>query len=224
MTFHEMRDACRSNFNKYLERALGNIPMPKGVKIADLGCGTGVSALEIARLYDCILNGVDQDRESLDHFKQKLGDFPGPGRIVLIHSSVEKLMLPVREVDLVLVEGLFNLIGFDKGFGLASSLLGENGHMIIHDESADREAKLRFFESHGYEVLDSFILGHDVWGREYFGCLEKQLDRLKALGPGAKSNGIQSLLEAEIKYYIDSPDKCSSIYYILQKGNRIGGA
>lgn len=218
----EIKDACRSNFNSYLRKAFSRIHMSKGVKIVDLGCGTGVSALVLAEFIDCRLFAVDQDQASLDHFRRKLKTAPGGGRITVVHCPVDRLALPESEMDIVLAEGLLNIIGFARGLELASGLLSKGGHFVIHDEFAGREQKLGLMDSHGFDLLDSFPLGLEVWREGYYECLERHLEGLENDGP--ETVEARRLLQDEVEFFRKHPEQCASIYYILQKRNDTGSS
>ena len=59
MELHEIRDNCRSGFNKYLRRAFKHIPRIEDMNILDIGCGTGVSVLEIAKITNSRITAID---------------------------------------------------------------------------------------------------------------------------------------------------------------------
>ena len=215
--FHALRDACRSNLNPYLARALDVISLPPGARIADLGCGSGVSALEIARLADCTLFAADQDGASLERLKIKLKSAPNGERITVIHSPVEKLKLPEPKMDLVLSEGLFNLIGFAKGLDLSAGFLGFRGYLIIHDNQAGRREKLSLIAGQGFELLESLALSREVWRKHYFDCLARGLEELEHTPGGPEPQSGRRLVEEELKYFQEKPGQCASVYYILRR-------
>ena len=120
---------------------------------------------------------------------------------------------------MILAEGLFNIIGFQKGLLLASKYLKDKGFIIIHDELKENEWKLKLFEENNFYLIASFILDEKVWWEKYFYCVEKELNNIKELNQ--KDFDFKETFKceiAEIEMYKKDPSKNKSIYYIVQKG------
>ncbi|MBL7073818.1 class I SAM-dependent methyltransferase [candidate division KSB1 bacterium] len=135
----EIKDNCRANFNKYTRKAFESIPKIENPNILDLGCGTGVPTIEIANLSNGNILAIDSDKECLDWLKQKIKILNYGERISIIHDSIFTVNLPENNYDIILAEGLFNIIGFEKGLLGFSKFLKTNGYFIIHDEFQNRE-------------------------------------------------------------------------------------
>ena len=60
------KDACRKNLNKYTIRAFQTLPKMEAPTILDIGCGSGVPSLELARQCNGKIIGLDIDRFLLD--------------------------------------------------------------------------------------------------------------------------------------------------------------
>ena len=55
------RDGLRSHFNTFTRQAFQRLPKLNRPRILDIGCGTGVPALELASLSDGEIFGIDID-------------------------------------------------------------------------------------------------------------------------------------------------------------------
>ncbi|UCG30431.1 MAG: class I SAM-dependent methyltransferase [candidate division WOR-3 bacterium] len=66
------RDRLRTNLLPFTRKAFGILPRLDGPNILDIGCGTGVVTLELARLSKGRVVGVDIDQTALDKLKQSI--------------------------------------------------------------------------------------------------------------------------------------------------------
>lgn len=219
---HEIRDNCRSGFNKYLRRAFKHIPQIENMNILDIGCGTGVSVLEIAKITDGRITAVDLDKNSLEILGNKIQGTQYKERISIIHSPVETVILPEKSFYIILAEGLFNTIGFKNGLSISSRFLMDNGYFIIHDELKDIEMKLQFFKKNNFRLITSFILDEKIWWEKYCGCMEKQIEIIKKTKP--LNTDLDKMFKqkiSEIKMYKENPLKFRSIYHVIRKEHQI---
>jgi ubiquinone/menaquinone biosynthesis C-methylase UbiE len=215
----EIKDSCRANFNKYTKLAFESIPKMENPNILDLGCGTGVPTLEIARMTNGNILAIDSDKRSLEWFKKKVQKLNYGKRISIIHDSILTVNLSEHRFDIILAEGIFNIIGFEKGLSTFHRLLNPDGYFMIHDEFKNRERKKKIFEKYQLKEANSFILDEKVWRDEYIHCLEKKIwDYEKTHEMNSKDLFIQE--KSEIEMYKKNPLEFRSIYYVLQ--NRKG--
>ena len=218
MELYEIKDSCRSNFNKYLIRAFEYIPAIEDANVLDMGCGTGVSDYAIAEIFNYRITAVDLNEVSLNILKKKIVKLKYPERISIVHSSIKTAKIPEKNFNIILAEGLFNSIGFEKGLSIASSFLANNGYMIIHDEFNNEEMKLELFRKHHFKVITSFILNEKVWWEEYISCMKKHIEVMKkTMSTTANTKKIFERELYEIELYEKEPMKFRSIYYVIQK-------
>lgn len=218
MDLLEIKHKCRSNFNEYLRKALGCINHTKQMNALDIGCGTGVSVLEIAKRTNWQIIAVEPDEHCLLFLNNKIQELNLIDKVETVHGSIEEVQFPGKKFDVILAEGLFNIIGFDKGFTTCSYYLKNNGFMIIHDELKDRENKLKIFSDKGFNLITSFILNEKIWWDKYYSCMEKQIhefERVKQqIHDTKKYFGHE---KAEIEMYKVNPLNFQSVYYVVQK-------
>jgi len=179
--------------------------------ILDAGGGTGESTLALLRLSDGFFHVADTDRAALDRLKIKAERAGLNDRISIITASVFDDVLESSAYDLVLAEGLLNVIGMEKGLPRLQELTRTGGYLIIHDESEDAPFKRTLFEHSGLTLLESIELDEKVWRDEYFECLDEAI----------RSSGREELFQDELRYIRESrehPLQNRSIIYILQNG------
>jgi cyclopropane fatty-acyl-phospholipid synthase-like methyltransferase len=209
----EITDSCRKGLIKYLIKAISIIPDIERPFILDIGCGTGVTTLTLADIYTGIIYAVDSNKKSLSRLEEKIKSLNLSKRVITIHSSVFDLKLTDVKFDIILAEGLLNIIGFENGLFTANKYIRENGYFIIHDEIADQNEKLKIMERNGYKLLGSFELNEDIWWNDYYKKMEKEISSYDG-------KNIKYLFKKEldeIEMYKKNPARFRSMYYILKK-------
>lgn len=206
-----IKHKCRSNFNVYLNKALNSINNSNQLNVLDIGCGTGVSVLEIAKKTNWQITAVEPDENCLLFLNIKIQELNLTNRIKTFQSSIKGNLFAGKKFDLILAEGLFNIIGFNKGLTLCSSYLTSNGYLLIHDEITDKEKKLKLFQDKGFNLITSILLDEKIWWDQYYSCLEKKIQQNNTPEKHFKQE------TGEIEMYKKNPQLFQSIYYVVQK-------
>lgn len=205
----QIRDHCRKKLFPYTLKAIAELPAMEDPRILDMGCGTGVPALALLETYPGSLWAVDTDSESLEWLREKAQTGNLTDRINVIQASLLDVSLPGESFDIVLAEGLLNVVGFEKGLPALVRFLKPGGYLILHDELKDDEGKRRIFAGHHLEVLRSIELDANVWWQDYYACLEDLIQKEETI----------SLYERELSEIADiknHPEQFCSVYYVLR--------
>ncbi|WP_169315911.1 L-2-amino-thiazoline-4-carboxylic acid hydrolase [Desulfosporosinus youngiae] len=206
----QIRDDCRKRLIPYTLKAFAELPAMEDPQILDMGCGSGVPALTLLETYPGRLWAVDTDAESLEWLREKAQARNLAARINIIRASLFDVSLPGESFDIVLAEGMLNVVGFEKGLPALVRFLKPGGYLIIHDELTDDEAKQRIFARHHLEVLQTFELDANVWWQGYFACLEALIQREETISLYEKELG-------EISDIKNHPEQFCSVYHVLRK-------
>ena len=210
-----IRDACRSGMNKYTRQAFGLLPDMDHPRILDLGCGTGVPSLELAGLTNGMIEAVDTDRECLDRLEEKARIAGLDHRIRITCKSVFDLDLREGYYDIILMEGLLNIIGFEKGLRKFQPALKTGGHFLIHDDALHKKRKLRIIAGLGLILVDSFDIDEEYWWSDYVAPLEAGIRDFENRNP--EKHGVFKQEKSEIAMYKRNPSVFRSAYYIFRK-------
>lgn len=209
LEYIKIKDKCRRNLNKYTLKAFSAISRIDKPYILDAGCGTGVSSLALFEKYDCIIYAIDTDVSSLNYFQDKITTLKNNKNINIINGSILNESLFDFKFDIILAEGLLNVIGFEDGIKMLIKNLKNRGYLIIHDEYKNDQKKRDFFSKNNLNILSTFDLTEEVWLNEYFYCLKKNIEANISIN--------QNKFElSEIENQINNSRNLKSIYYIVQ--------
>lgn len=209
MNLFEIKDECRKNLANYTCEAFSIIPKIDQPVILDAGCGTGVSSIAIIELCNGTVHAVDPDQSSLQWFQEKITALNLNDRVAIYHDSILNTSLFNFKFDIVLAEGLLNIIGFKKGLRTLIQCLKNNGYLIIHDELKNDSNKRLYFQKNNVKLLHSFELNEHVWLHEYFGCLKSKIMDLE-------DKNIVDVEMKSINANMNNSKNLRSIFYILK--------
>ncbi len=212
------KDHIRENLNKYTRKAFNLLPKCKNPHILDIGCGTGVPTIELAKISDGHVIGIDIDITSLNLLQRKIKEMGFKNRVSVIKSSILTMDLPEESFDIIWAEGSIFVIGFENSLKKWRRFLKPNGFLVIHDENKNKVKKLGLIPKCGYRLIAQFELSDNLWCREYYTPLEQLIKEFRNKCPG-DSELIDELNKDQIEI-----DKCksnsivtSSFFVIMQK-------
>ena len=113
--FLNKKELIRKRLAKYSRKALRMIPVIERPRILDIGCGSGVSTLELARLTDGEIMGLDIDQNALNRLNRKIEKAGLSDRFKTLNCSLLDMGLPNESFDIIWSEGSIFVIGFVKG-------------------------------------------------------------------------------------------------------------
>ena len=169
-------------------RALSLCPLPAHPAVADLGCGSGASALLLARTLQVPILCLDADGTALDDLWEVAQAQVLLPLVKLCTGDLASPDLPPGSLDLLWSEGAIAHIGWAEGLRIWRDLLRAGGVMAITDATwfedsppaearaawddwyptmGTEETNLRIAGDLGLEVLSHFRLPSQDWW-DYF--------------------------------------------------------
>lgn len=219
-------------------RALDMIgPIESDATIADLGCGTGSSALILAEQTEAQIVAVD----IFDTFLQKVQQKANDKRLDVstLNSPMESLPFAREELDLIWCEGAIYNIGIDRALTLWRDLLKDGGHIAFTDASwlcdertreienfwqeaypqmGSIESNLKLIESKGYRIKGWFVLPDECWTTNFY---EPQRAAQKIFLDKHKGNPTAEMLVENQRYeaemYAQYGCSYGYVFYIVQR-------
>ena len=216
--FQIKKELVRKRLLKYTRRAFHMLPKLEKPRILDVGCGSGVPTMELARLSNGEIIGVDVNQRLLDVLAGKIKKAGVSGRVKAVQCSISDMDFPAESFDIIWSEGSIYVVGFKRGLEEWQRFLRPNGFLVVHDEQGNVTDKLKHISSCGYRLIGYFMLDADTWCVEYFAHLETLVCETRA-----KCADDPKVLEAlrdaqwEIDMFKKNPEANSSVFFIMEK-------
>ena len=218
-TFQLDKDMIREGLGKYTRKAFHMLPELDKPLILDVGCGSGVPTMELARLSNGQIIGLDIDQPHLDRLARKIKQAGLSDRIKTVNCSILDMDFPDESLDIIWAEGSIWIIGFERGLREWRRFLKPNGFLVVHDDIGNITEKLdKLVSSCGYDLLEYFTLGEDTWWMEYYAPLEKRINEIRT----KHADNPEALAELgsdqrEIDMFKKNPGRYGSVFFIMQK-------
>lgn len=219
--------------------SLAGFSRSRTLRIADIGCGVGASALVLARELDSDVIAVDFLPEFLEELRRS-ADNEGRGtRIVTLRASMNELPFEPAELDAIWSEGAIYNMGFEKGVRCWRRFLKPGGILAVSEltwltekrpveltshwreaypEVATASAKFEILESCGYAPIGYFALSERCWMDNYYLPLQGQFEAFLARHENSEAAAsIVAAERAEISLYQRFSNFVSYGYYIARK-------
>jgi len=216
--FDVLKDKIRKRLLKYTRKAFRMLSQIDKPQILDIGCGSGIPTMELARLSRGEVIGTDIDQPALDKFARKIAEAGLNKWVQALNCSMLDMDFPEESFDIIWSEGSIYVIGFEKGLQEWRRFLRPSGFMVIHDEQGNLREKLEQISNCGYELLGYFLLSKETWWDEYFAPLEKLIDESQVLyadDPTVREELQQA--QEELDIFKKYPERNSSVFFVIKK-------
>jgi ubiquinone/menaquinone biosynthesis C-methylase UbiE len=216
--FQIQKDKIRKRFLKYTRRAFKMLPQLHKPCILDVGCGSGIPTMELARLSQGKVLGIDIDQHALDKFTKSIKEMGLTDFVQVVNCSMVDMHFLDESYDIIWSEGSIYVIGFKNGLREWKRFLKPGGFMVVHDEQGDVDEKLQQISDCGYELIGYFLLSKKVWWTEYFAPLEKLIGETH----GKYIHNPKILEELhhaqwELDMFKKYPEHNSSAYFVMKR-------
>ena len=214
----EYKDALRENLLKFTRKAFKMLPKMERPRILDIGCGSGIPTLELARISGGQAIAIDTDAVQLARLEKKIKNAGLSHRVKLINGSMLNLDLPEGSFDIIWAEGSIAVIGFDKGIMEWRRFLKGDGYLVIHDDLSGLKEKMEQIPKCGYELIGHFIIGEDRWWNEYYAPLDKKLNEIRSKHANDKRiDEVLSSDQQEVNSFRKESERYRSVFFVLKK-------
>lgn len=209
------------------------------LKVADIGCGTGASALILAKLLNARITAVDFLQDFLSVLEEKAANTGVADRVSTLACSMDNLPFADEELDVIWSEGAIYNIGFEKGVADWRRYLKAGGLLVASEitwitDSRPQElqdhwnseypeidvasAKIRVLEKHGYSPVGYFVLPEHCWLDQYYLPMQASFeDFLNRNGNSEEARAIVAAEQREIDLYETYKAYISYGVYVAKK-------
>ncbi|WP_300528172.1 class I SAM-dependent methyltransferase [Maricaulis sp.] len=203
--------------------ALGGLSADSGLKIADIGCGTGAASLILAGDLGAQVTAVDLFPDFLDQLSARaeaagLGD-----QITTVQASMDDLPFDAGRFDVIWSEGAIYNMGFEAGIRAWQRFLRPGGLLAVSELSwftaerppaleaywseqypgvATASAKMGQLEAAGYLPVGYFPLPASAWLDEYYAPTQARVPAfLKRHQNSEAAQAVIEMEQAEIAHF-----------------------
>jgi SAM-dependent methyltransferase len=196
--------------------------------------------MELARLSNGEITGLDFHQPYLDRLSTKIGEEGLSDRVQAVHGSMFEMAFPEESFDIIWAEGSIYIIGFERGLTEWRRLLKPGGTLVAGEvawlrQDPPEELSLFWQENYpgirtiqenlslipacGYEVIGHFTLPEDAWWIGYYDPVEKRLKGLrKKYSDDPEALALLDAEQAEIDMYRKYSDWYGSVFFLMKKG------
>jgi ubiquinone/menaquinone biosynthesis C-methylase UbiE len=187
--------------------------------IADIGCGTGASALQLAQHFTrSHITAIDAMEPFVTRAGERADERGLSNRIDVRIGNMESLQLSPGSLDLIWSEGAIYNMGFDAGIAAWRPFLKPTGVIAVSELTWTTIGRPRQIEDYwsreypgirsapenlhalelgGYQPLGFFMLPSPCWEANYYGTLEQGFEAF--LGRHEHHDGARKIIEAELR-------------------------
>jgi cyclopropane fatty-acyl-phospholipid synthase-like methyltransferase len=161
---------------------------------------------------------VDTDRSALDKLSDRFRQNGLADRLDVLQAPMETLAFPPHSFDVIWSEGAIANIGFERGLSEWRDFLIPEGYHVIHDAIAELQRKTELTRICGYTMLGQFELSQEIWWKQYYAPLKRQLEecrRLVSLSERDKQE--MRAAEQEIEAFDCDDDRFASVFFVLKR-------
>ena len=216
------------------------------LSIADIGCGTGASALQLARSLNAEITAVDLLPEFVAELGRRAGREQLASRIQPVVGSMAHLPFDDETYDVIWSEGAVYNIGFQRGVSDWLRFLRPGGILAVSEitwlsddrpgyiqrywqsqypEIATAARNMGILENTGYSPIGYFVLPQRCWLENYYRPLQRQFEPFLARHHDSEeARAIITTEEQEIALYEKYGEYYGYGFYIARKpAGRAGG-
>jgi ubiquinone/menaquinone biosynthesis C-methylase UbiE len=225
--------------NKAMAMAMANIKQSERLRVADIGCGTGASTLQLAESLNADIVAVDFLADFLEVLRRNAEAKNLIARIEPLVCSMEQLPFAESEFDIIWSEGAIYNMGFKNGVKAWKRYLKPGGMLVASEitwttatrpneiqeywesnykEIAIASEKIKIIEESGYSPVGYFVLPENCWLANYYQPLHEQLPDFLARHEGDDmAIDIADSEKREMAFYEKYKSYYSYGVYVAQK-------
>lgn len=222
-----------------LALAMAGLEDRGSLAVADLGCGTGASALVLAQRLDARVTAVDFLPEFLDRLKDRTRALGLQERIQTLACDLYRLPFAAESLDVIWSEGAIYNLGFCRGVREWREMLKPGGVLAVSEitwltqsrpapveqfwsaaypEIDTASAKLQVLEEEGYAPLGYFPLPAACWLEQYYAPMAAGFkDFLARHGHSASAQALVDEQRKEIALYREYGAYYSYGFYVARR-------
>jgi len=196
----ELLPRCGPGNNESTRRAFNAMPkLPKEPYMLDIGCGSGMQTIELAKISNGKIIALDNYQGFLDILMRKADKEGLRKNIIPKNISMLEMDFNPNSFDIIWSEGALYFLGFQNGLKRCRELLKDNGYLAVtelvyiasdppipvvqfleseYPDIKDIKSNVELIQNEGFYLLSNFTLPESSWLDNYYLPMEKELPYL----------------------------------------------
>ncbi|KPK39710.1 MAG: hypothetical protein AMJ69_04955 [Gammaproteobacteria bacterium SG8_47] len=217
------------------------VHLPDAPDVLDIGCGSGVQTLILARAAKGCITATDLIPEFLVQLKAFVSKAGLQQRVRVCQADMNNLPFADATFDLVWSEGAAYIMGIDNALAAWRRLLRPRGYLVVSEAcwfKPDPPEELKAFWAEGYpamrgivpnldaarrlgwETIANFHLPTEGWTVDYYRPLKIRLPGFREAYAGdSDAQELADMTEYEMSIIERYPDFCGYEFFILRRGD-----
>ena len=233
---------CGPGDNEFTRRAFDVIPHPpEHPFILDIGCGSGIQTIELAKLSNGNIIALDNHQSFLDMLLEQARNEGIEEKITPRNVSMLDMDFDENTFDIIWSEGALYFMGFQNGLRRCRQLLKSKGYLAVselvytsddppdvvmqylEDEYPDIKnitGNIKLIQEEGLNLISHFTLPESAWLNNYYLPMEEEMPRLikKYKGNEIALNVFEAFKD-EINFYKEYSKFYGYEFFVMQKND-----
>ena len=207
----------RKRFIKFTRRAFHKLPRMVRPLILDIGCGEGIPTIELAKMSDGRIIGIDIDDKALIRLNSAIAESSLSSRITTLEGSFLENGLADEQFDLIWDEGTLHLLNPEKSFHEIHRILKPGGFLVMFETLIWLNGQIETYRQYRLKKRCRIGLPVGCWWTEYYAPLQKRIQELKKRNTDSTTIKKMKAIEKEIRMVKKNPGKFDCAFFILEK-------
>lgn len=236
---HENLPRQGPGLNVSTAKAFNMLPeFSKKPVILDIGCGSGMQTIELARISGGYVTGLEVYQPFLDDLEKNADKAGFSDRVNAMQGFMLEMDFKEESFDVIWAEGSIFIIGFEKGLTEWRKFLKPGGYVAITEacwlkkgtpkELYDFwqgcypgilivEENISIIEKCGYSLLGHFTQPEEAWWDYYNPRQERHPQLRKEYADNSEAQELLDFFETEISIYRKYSEWYGYEFFIIQK-------
>jgi len=192
---------CGPGDNEYTRRAFDAIPRPpQHPLILDIGCGSGVQTVELAKISNGKIIALDNHQPFLNKLMEQVSKQGLEEQITPKNASMLEMDFEEKTFEIIWSEGALYFMGFQNGLRRCHQLLKSKGYLAVtelvytsldtpdvvikyleneYPDIKNIQDNVELIQREGFVLKSHFTLPESAWLKSYYLPMEKELPYLE---------------------------------------------